>query len=563
MARRRHDQSTVFCPTLSSTIVAPGYTCAKPLLCPQLTANPRKDRAHAKALGYIGGAIPRPFLHAATLFLLISSTLCHAQGQPYCGTTTVTSISPGDWFAGKEYKKVKIAGTGFTATPLQPGCIATVVSVTADTGGVALSDVTVVSSTLITATFKPQAHDPLETACVYARTMVIEGPMQPADSTAAATDASCSGPGYATAQILPAPKIKWNDNEISVIGDADSTPQNAVMGQQIKLATKPTAAQLIAVGLSFLSNTWTAGPASGPSNNVGGYNPSSASAHVKQTVLTKSDLTTYWLYPQSDNPLTYQYCVNIPGLSPENIANGLNCSLVAKATFNVSGPTATIVPKTTTWHVSRPIPVCSSTEKEQMLTFGALDQQASTTCNLIVDKSGITFNATVNTVSGSSGQTEWIQVISTNTAAGSTVFGTPFSTNGGTGLDNSLPYNINNPDPVDATSTTTNDSPNDGLGVDDANLTRTFTAKMYLIWTSQISDSIPVPLGYVTWEISGTATANETNTPPWSLTSSAPTKKNFHVSKDNDTKTHGLPTWSNLVRNTLFAATGDEEEEQQ
>jgi hypothetical protein len=338
------------------------------------------------------------------------------------------------------------------------------------------------------------------------------------------------------------------------------------VGQQIKLKTKPTADKLTTLGLAFSANTWTAGPAAGPSNNVGGYSQTTSSTKITQTKLTKPDLTTYWLYPQSDNPLTYQYCVDIPGLSADDITNGLNCSLVAKANFNVSGPTATIVPAVsmkTPWHVSRPIPVCNSTAKAQELTFGKLDHSASTTCQLIVETSGITFNATVKTLPGSSGQTEWIQVISANEITGSSILGMPFLENVGTGLDNFLPYNRANPDPVDATTTSTNDSPGNDLGVDDANLTRTFTAKMYLMWTSQISGSISVPLGYVKWVISGTAAANESNTPPWSLASSTPTSKKFHVSQDTGTKTHGLPTWSNLVRNTNSAAADGEQEEEQ
>ncbi len=335
----------------------------------------------------------------------------------------------------------------------------------------------------------------------------------------------------------------------------------------MKLTTNPTVNELTALGLSVSKNTWTAGPPSGLSNNVGEYTmtaaETTAATKITQTKLTKPDLTTYWLYPKGDNPVTYQYCVNIAGLSAADVANGLNCSLVANATFDVSGPTATITPDTTHWTVSRLIPACNATAKRQMLTFGKLDPKTSTTCNPVVETSGMTFNATVNTLPGSSGQTEWIQVISANTATESTVLDGPFTTNGGTGLDSSLPYNFQYPDPVDATQTSTNDSPGNVLDNDDANLTRTFKARMYLMWTSQIPKSIRVPLGYVEWEISGTATANETNVPPWSLSSSVPTKRMFHPGSDPDTKKHGLPTWSSLVTNTLSATAGKEQEEEQ
>jgi hypothetical protein len=471
------------------------------------------------------------------------------------------------WFAGQTYRNVIITGTNLNSYVGLEGTNCPVeIQVNMDTGSGSL-DVASQSSTQIMAKVKPYRGDPTESACVTAVVffpLVVRAPesanVTPAASAAGSPCTDQDGNQGITVVILGAPKIKWNDNRISVIRGDDPTPQNAVVGQQIKLKTKPTADNVAALGVSFLTNTWTAGPASGPSNNVGGYKQHATATRIRQTVLTKPDLTTYWLYPQSDNPVTYQYCVNIPGLSAADVANGLNCSLVAKATFNVSGPTATIVPTPKAWHVSRPIPVCNSTGKEQVLIFGKLDPKTSTTCKNVIATSGITFNATVNTLSGSSGQTEWIQVISANESTGDSVLGMPFLVNIGTGLDNFLPYNILSPDPVDATTTSTNDSPSSGLGVDDATLTRTFTAKMYLMWTSQTSGSIPVPLGYVKWEISGTAAANETNTPPWSLTSHAPTKRNFHISQDTGTKTHGLPTWSSLVTNTN-SATADEEEE--
>ncbi|MGB9409565.1 MAG: hypothetical protein WCA89_18670 [Terracidiphilus sp.] len=511
-----------------------------------------------KFLGKLGVAVVGSLLHAATLLLLISSAFCHA--QDYCNTPiTVTSVSPSTWMAGKTYN-ITITGTGFDPILDRDTnwvCMATA-SLTTDEGNVELNDVTYVNSTTLTATIKFAADTPTQAATLQVENFLFD---------------TGGGPiATAQVQILGTPKIKWNDKRISVIGDADPTPQNAVVGQQIKLITKPTVEELTALGLSFLTNTWTAGPASGPSNNVGGYTMTAtatdASTKITQTKLDKPDLTTYWLYPQSDNPLTYKYCVNIPGLSADDIANGLNCSLVAKATFNVSGPTATIVPTPKAWHVSRPIPVCTSTGKEQMLSFGKYNPTTSTTCNPVVETSGMTFTATVNIVPGSSGQTEWVQVLGpTNTTTG-TGGGQPIPSTNYVGLDSTLPYNFQYPDPVDATTTETNDSPGTPLDITWDIATRTFNAKMYLMWTSQIPDSITVSLGYVQWAISGTATANDLNKPPWSLTSSGPTSKHFHRGVDDGTKTHGLPKFSHLVvKNTNAVADENEteanEEEQQ
>jgi hypothetical protein len=240
---------------------------------------------------------------------------------------------------------------------------------------------------------------------------------------------------------------------------------------------------------------------------------------------------------------------------------------VAKATFNVSGPTATIVPKPTAWHVSRPIPVCNSTGKEQMLTFGRIEPQTSTTCKLVVEVPGMTFTATVNVVPGSSGQTEWDQVLGPINNTTGTGGGQPIPSTSYVGLDSTLPYN-DTPIPVDATTAETNDSPGTPLSITWDIATRTFNAKMYLMWTSQIPGSITVPLGYVQWAIAGTATANDLNKPLWSLAPSGPTTKHFHVGADDGTKKHGLPEFSHLVVKGTNAvtdeneSTANEEEEQ-
>ena len=492
--------------------------------------------------------------------MLISAAFCHAQVHYYCLTPiTITSVSPGTWIAGKTYN-ITITGSGFDPILDRDTnwvCMATT-SLTIDNGRISLNDLTFVNSTTLTATIEFAADTPTQAATLQVENVLF--------------DSGGGPPATAPVQILGVPKIlcsgdgmQCNGKRISVTGDADPTPQNAVVGQQIKLITKPTVDELTALGLSFLTNTWTAGPASGPANNVGGYTmtatATSASTKITQTKLDKPDLTTYWLYPQSDNPLTYQYCIDIPGLSADEIANGLNCSLVAKATFNVSGPTATIVSTPKAWHVSRPVTSCTTTAKEQMLNFGTINPTASTTCAPVAEVPGMTFTATVNIVPGSSGQTEWDQVLGpTNTTIGTGQGGQAIPSANYVGLDSSLPYN-DTPIPVDATTAETNDSPGTPLDITWDIATRTFNAKMYLMWTSQIPNSITVPLGYVQWAISGTATANDLNKPPWSLTSSGPTSRHFHVGADDGTKRHGLPQFSQIVVKSTNAVTDEDETE--
>jgi hypothetical protein len=363
--------------------------------------------------------------------------------------------------------------------------------------------------------------------------------------------------------------MQCNGQNISVIDDGSGTAptaQTAVVGQQILLNTTPAATDLTALGLSFTKNKWTAGPPGGPSNNVGAYTMTATGTKITQTVLTKpgqTTLTTYWLYPNPNNPVTYQYCVNIPGLSAADVKNGLNCSLPADAAFNSVGPTAKITTAKNPWIVSRPIPSCLAKMNVQVLILGTLNSAASTSCDIVLTGYGIAFNATISILPGESGTTEWIQLIDANTLTGSTLWNSPVFVNGGTGLDGLLPYNKRYPDSPDATESTTNDAPSSTLSQDDANETRTFKADMYLMWTSQISGSISVPLGYVHWETSGTAVQNESKNPPWSLGSSGPTTATFKPGTDNGAPAHGLPTWSHLVKAGTLASAADEGEEEE
>jgi hypothetical protein len=114
----------------------------------------------------IGGASEGPFLHAAILFFLISGAVCHAQVT--CPSSpTITSVTPSTWAPGQTYN-ITITGTSFLgSTPPDQYCPAVTTSVTlTGTGSIALSNVSIVSATQITASVTPAAGDPAQTACV-------------------------------------------------------------------------------------------------------------------------------------------------------------------------------------------------------------------------------------------------------------------------------------------------------------------------------------------------------------------------------------------------------------
>jgi hypothetical protein len=87
---------------------------------------------------------------------------------PTCPAPTITSISPGTWYAGQTYNPVTITGTNFITTAnATTSCPVSAVNVTTPSGTViAVSNESVVSATQITATVAPPANEPTEIATV-------------------------------------------------------------------------------------------------------------------------------------------------------------------------------------------------------------------------------------------------------------------------------------------------------------------------------------------------------------------------------------------------------------
>ena len=104
----------------------------------------------------------------------------------------------------------------------------------------------------------------------------------------------------------------------------------------------------------------------------------------------------------------------------------------------------------------------------------------------------------------------------------------------GTGLDTSYPYDTRNP---------TRDNPPLQLTREAQEFSRMFHARMYLLWTSGLSNSIPVPLGYVDWHFSAQAVSKDQSN-NWMLL--------YGSGGPNDpekpfTQSHSYPLWNSLV----------------
>jgi hypothetical protein len=85
---------------------------------------------------------------------------------------------------------------------------------------------------------------------------------------------------------------------------------------------------------------------------------------------------------------------------------------------------------------------------------------------------------------------------------------------------------------------------------------RSFNATMFLMWTSSLANSIPVPIGYQTWAFNGTGKQNTAGA--WgAYTNGTPGPVgNFTPSAGNQTTDgytalgYGYPTWSTVATET-------------
>jgi hypothetical protein len=96
---------------------------------------------------------------------------------------------------------------------------------------------------------------------------------------------------------------------------------------------------------------------------------------------------------------------------------------------------------------------------------------------------------------------QWVQLIDSDRVSIKTTAGDTVVCKGTAGLDSTYPYIV---------GSNTADDPAVQLSSSFASVSREFSAQTYLMWTSNIAGSIPVPLGSVTWafEESSLADAN-------------------------------------------------------
>ncbi len=312
-------------------------------------------------------------------------------------------------------------------------------------------------------------------------------------------DGGISGTTWPESVVLPSaptPIIKFGGNTIS-------GTLSVVVGQQIAL----TSSVSLPPCTSISSQQWSTPPGTA----VGGYAASTTSGSV--TALpsnTASGYTFYWVYPGTSLNMTYQYTMAGGG--------GSVGSPVATATFNVAGPTGG---KMTTTHVGTV--GITTISGNTYLQFGTSS----------ASNAGVLFTPSATAPSGYSNTFIWAQLISTDS-----IVANGSSCSAGTGLDNAYPY------PPVAGTNTAGDSPAVQLLSTDTSVSRTFAAEMYLLWSSGLANSIPVPLGSTKWSFSGTATKNGSS---WSPTGSG--SASSFVASSASQSSDGYPIWSTHTTN--------------
>jgi hypothetical protein len=417
----------------------------------------------------------------------------------------------------------------------------TPVSITAADGStVPVSNVTVDSATQITVTgVAPPASNPTETATVTV-------------GTAPSTSKPPTPAQILGNQIQCDPSMDCTQPVISTTDGSDPPLQNVVVGQKIHLTTPALPATI-----KPTSMTWTVG-----GTRIAGYNPTTGPTDVtpiKAADLKQANVAFYWVYPNSASPVaipvTYTYCANIPGLSVAQIASKLNCSLTANASFNLGGPgdEQMIVDAYDRLNVDMIIdknacfPILD--DKDPYLYYAnASGSDDPCPVDVTGDPVGIKFTQPASSPPSPDGTYSFVQVVT-----GGRIDYVAGIGKGAKitipGLDGQYPYPRNAPGDLFVS-----DSPDVAL-VDNtvySKVSRTFSANMFIMWTSSKTGAIPVPIGSQNWHFNASTKntgypTSETWTTPATVYAGTDGDLVDYVQTAPSSSPYGYPTWKGLA----------------
>ncbi|HKW58074.1 MAG TPA: hypothetical protein VJN42_12020, partial [Candidatus Acidoferrum sp.] len=288
--------------------------------------------------------------------------------------------------------------------------------------------------------------------------------------------------------------------------DITNTTQNVVVGQQIILY----GSYALPSGSTFTNQSWTIPNAwtdtSQPQTTVvGGFNVASdfsTGGPTPVTTTTQRTTTFYWVAAASSQTITFT-------LNYKD-ANGTVQHAAATTTFTVNGPTSLVIQTPEGQITVNPGPV---------LQFGGPNSNPT---------DGITFSASATPPTGFSNSFFWAQLILGDTFTFTTTGGTTqVCTVNSLGLDNTYPYYP------------PKDSPFFSLSSGDTKSTRNFSARMFVMWSSNLPNSIPVPVASVSWGFYADASFGST----WTVQSDS------SVTTPTITTGATYPSWTSLYTN--------------
>lgn len=306
--------------------------------------------------------------------------------------------------------------------------------------------------------------------------------------------------------------------------DITGTTQNVVVGERINLSleTNPE-------GETPTSIQWSIG-----GNRVANYVANSASGTVTLLQnLTSPTLTYYWV--TSGQQIEVSLTATIFGTS-----------VTKYAYFNVTkpDPNAPSVTLPTNGQLNiNTLTGCTNSSGGPFLVFGNVSGPAPGCPGVTTGQAGIIFappTTTPPTTSTPPGSFFFVQLVTGDTVVYSSPSGTTTCTATNTpGLDGAYPYPYNN-------IYTATDAPQSPLPSTYTNASRNFGATMYLMWQSNTSGSIPVPMGSVGWSFSGSTTQSPGSTPTnplWGTPSGSGSRQQFAPASGIDS----VPQWSGPV----------------
>jgi hypothetical protein len=293
------------------------------------------------------------------------------------------------------------------------------------------------------------------------------------------------------------------------------TTQNAVVGERINLSVE----------------TGSGEPPSNIQWSIGGQKVANYVASVSTGAATP-------LTNLTNDSLSYYWFIAGQGIQISVTATVFETEVTKYAWFNVAGPseTAPTVTLPTNGQINiRNLGPCSGGTPGPAMVFGSISgPNAGCTYSGLA---GIDF--TPPGATGPSGTFFFVQLVTGDTVIYSRTGATLTCT--GTnipGLDGDYPYQNKYGQLV-------NDAPFSFLPATYTFSSRDFAATMYLMWQSNNSGSIPVPMGSVGWGFSGSTTQSAPNTGNWSAPSGSGSAQPFAAASD----VSSVPQWTGVVGN--------------